>query len=73
MSAGPPTRDRWGQLRAKGGVITMISRQLAHSHALSVSGNGGQAVASWIDGTLCVNVYAAHSAEQACFLEETYQ
>ena len=71
MSAGPPTRDRWCQPRGKNGVITLISRNLAHSHAFSISGDGGQAVASWVDGTLCVNVYVAHSTEQACFSKES--
>ena len=73
VSAGPPTRDRWGHSRAKGGVITLIRRQLAHAHAFSIHGKGGQAVASWIDGTLCINVYVAHSDEQTCFFDEIYQ
>lgn len=73
MSSGPPTRDRWGHERGKGGVITLISRRISHSHAFRLSGVGGQAIASWINGTFCVNVYVTHSAEQASFLEEVYQ
>ena len=71
-SAGPPTRDGWGKPRTKGGVITVCKRNVLHSHAFSISGNGGQATAVWIDGSLCLNVYAAHHAEQSAFLQEAY-
>ena len=55
-----------------GGVVTVVSRKFRHAHAFSIPGQGGQAVACWIDGTLLVNVYVAHNDNRNEFLAELH-
>ena len=55
-----------------GGVLTVVFRKLRHAQALSVPGQGGQAVACWIDGTLLVNVYVAHNDNRNEFLADLH-
>ena len=71
-AAGPTTTDRWSNNRSNGGILTIIRRSIKQAHSFTVSSHGGQAVAVWIDGILCTNIYAAHHEEQQQFLSELY-
>lgn len=51
----------------------LCRRKVVHPHVFALSGPGGQAIATWINGCICINIYAAHHSEQAAFLEEVYQ
>jgi len=70
--AGPTLPVHRRGERTHGGVITLIKRSVPHAHAFAISGNGGQAVACWVTGTLVINVYVAHHEDRTSFYEELH-
>lgn len=70
--AGPTLPVHRRGERTHGGVIALVKRSMPHAHAFAISGNGCQAVACWVTGTLVINVYAAHHEDRTSFFEELH-